>query len=156
VPGDPASNLVPAVRGEPGPALRHGAYSLLRLAPRARDIRAELEELLPLRSPADAPTVDLLAMTLAQLERAMLHLGAVQADEAEAIRDRKRVDRQTGATLQRLQADTRGWVSRAERLLHALGLTPTSRAQLGLDIARTQNALEALEEHLRRKRAGNE
>lgn len=152
---DPVLNLVPARRGQPGPALRHGAYSLLRLAPRAREIRDELEELLPLRSPTDAPTVDLLAMTLAQLERAFLHLGVVQADEAEALRDGRKVDKQTAAALSRLQADARGWVGRAERLLDDLGLTPRSRVGLGLQLAQTKSAVEALEEHLQRKRAGN-
>jgi hypothetical protein len=149
-----AAHLAPAPVGNQL-AVKHGAYSVLRLAPRAREIRDELEELLPLRSPADAPTVDLLAMTLAQLERAFLHLGAVQSDEAEAIRDGRRVDRQTASTLQRLQADARGWVGRAERLLDDLGLTPRSRVGLGLQVAQTQNALEALEEHLQRKRDGD-
>ena len=148
-------HLVPAQPGNQL-ALKHGAYSVLRLAPRAREIRDELEELLPLRSPADAPTVDLLAMTLAQLERAFIHLGAIQIDEAEAIRDGRKIDRATASTLQRLQADARGWVGRAERLLDDLGLTPRSRVGLGLQVAQTQNALEALEAHLERKRGGGE
>jgi hypothetical protein len=156
MPADPASNLVPAVRGEPGPALRHGAYSLLKLAPRASQLREELAERLPMRpSPADEPTLDLLAMTLAQLERALLVLGAVQADESEAIRDGRRVPKETASTLQRLSADARGWMGRAQRLMDDLGLSPRSRLSLGMQVVQTQSALEALEEHLQRKRDGD-
>jgi hypothetical protein len=151
----PASNLVPAKRGEPGPALRHGAYSLLRLAPRAREIRAELEELLPLRSDADSPALDLLSQCLSQVERAGVIIGALQVEETEAIRDGRKIDPATAATLQRLQQDWRGWIGKAQKLLDDLGLSPRSRVQLGLDVVRTQSAVEALQEHLERKRVAN-
>lgn len=43
--------------------------------------------------------------------------------------------------LQRLREDMRGWVNAATRLLDALGMTPTSRARLGLDLVRTQESV---------------
>jgi len=47
----------------------------------------------------------------------------------------------------RLSADARGWLTRAERMAERLGLTPTSRAGLGLTRAETARAeLAALAE----------
>lgn len=146
-------NLVPNRVGQAGPAVRHGAYSLIKLAPRAAEIRAELEERLPLRSDADTVAVDLLASTLAQLERALLVLGAAQMEETEAIREGKKVSRDAHAQLGRLAQDCRGWLARAERLLQELGMTPQSRVRLGLGVIEQETAIERLHAYLRSKKA---
>lgn len=135
-------------------ATKHGAYSVIRLAPRAEEIRAEIEELLPLRSDSDLPTVALLSMTLAQLERAMLVLGAAQAEETDAIEEGRRVPVATASTLARLNADARGWMSRAQRLLNDLGLSPHSRVRLGLEVVRTRSAVAELNAYLEAKQDG--
>jgi hypothetical protein len=132
----------PFREGEAGPALRTGCYSVLKLAPRAIEIRAELEPVVPLRSDADSAVLDLLAGTLAQAERALLVLARVQVDEIDAIRDGKRLDPDARQNLGRLSADTRGWINSAARLCAALGLTPTSRAALGVDLARTLTVVD--------------
>lgn len=147
------ANLVPNRVGQAGPAVRHGAYSLIKLTPRAAEIRSELEERLPLRSDADAVTVDLLAATLAQLERALLVLGAAQTDETQAIKDGKKVSREAHAQLGRLSQDARGWLARAERLLQELGMTPHSRVRLGLEVVAQQTAVERLHDYLVAKRS---
>ncbi len=144
-------NLVPAPLGN---QLRttHGCYSTLRLAPRAREIRADLERRLPLRSDADSAALDLLSMCLAQIERTGLIIGALQVEETEAVRDGRKIDPAIASTLQRLQQDWRGWIGRAQKLLDDLGLSPRSRVSLGFQVAQTENALQALDEHLRTKR----
>jgi hypothetical protein len=50
----------------------------------------------------------------------------------------------------KLRSDALGWANAARRLLNDLGLTPTSRARLGLNVARTRRGA-ALEEHLRER-----
>lgn len=148
-----ASNLVPAVRGEPGPALSHGCYSVLRLRGRAQKIREEIAPLLPLASPADGPMVDTLAFLLAQLERASMVLGHAQLEEGEAIADGRPVPKELRSDLSRLAADARGWANSAARLADQLGLTPTSRARLGLDVVRARSAKEELDAYLEAKKA---
>jgi hypothetical protein len=118
-------------QGEPGPAVRHGAYSRLSLQPRARALREELSGLVPLGADADAPAIDLLALTLAQVERAGVVLAVEQARSQEAMR---RGD-PPPERLDRLAADCRSWTNTAARLLDQLGLTPTSRARLAGDLA---------------------
>lgn len=151
MPGDPASNLVPAPVGN-GYAIKHGAYAVLRLRGRAEQIRAEIEPLLPLRSTAYGPMLDLLSMSLAQAERASMILGAAQLEEGQAVADGRPVPKELRADLARLAQDLRGWISRAERLLGELGLSPRAAVGLGFQVAQTENALQALDEHLRRKR----
>ena len=116
---------------EPGHALstRHGAYSSVRLAPRAVELEADLVRLVPTYTDSDGPAVALLATTLARVERA-----------AQAVDDA--ADDPDGP--KRLEQDLRGWVNTAARLLDALGMTPTSRARLGLDLARVEDTLAQL------------
>src|SRR3954447_10867331 len=108
---DPASNLVPAVQGQSGPALQHGCYSVLRLRGRAEKIREEVEPLLPLSSPADGPMLDVFAFLLAQVERASMVLGAAQLEEGEAIANGRPVPKGLRSDLVRLAADARGWAN---------------------------------------------
>jgi hypothetical protein len=146
-------NLHPAVRGEPGPALRHGAYSVLRLRGRAEKIRAEIEQLVPLLSQSDGPMLDTLAFLLAQVERSAAILGHAQLEEAQAIADGRPVSKALRSDLSRLAQDARGWANSAARLADQLGLTPTSRARLGLDVVRTRTAVEELHAYLEAKAA---
>jgi len=150
---DPAGNLLPAVRGEPGPALSHGCYSVLRLRGRAEKIREEVEPLLPLASPSDGPMLDVFCFLLAQVERASMILGHAQLEEGEAIADGRPVPKQLRSDLSRLAADARGWANSAVRLADQLGLTPISRARLGLDVVRTRTAVEELNAYLEAKAA---
>jgi hypothetical protein len=71
--------------------------------------------------------VELLATALLRTRRAMVALEA--ADQEERLEDALR-----------LSADARSWLARAERLAERLGLTPTSRAGLGLTEAQTAQA----------------
>ena len=56
--------------------------------------------------------------------------------------------------LSRLRQDLRAWIGLARRLANDLGLTPTSRAKLGLDIAATQRTLSVIEYYQQREAAG--
>lgn len=99
--------------------LRHGAYADVALGPRVDELSGELEQLVPAYSPSDAIAVRLLGLALARLERAEAAL------EAAAPAD-----------MARLRTDALGWANSARRLLNDLGMTPTSRARLGLDLSR--------------------
>jgi hypothetical protein len=145
-------HLVPAPLGNQL-AVTHGCYSVLRLRGRAEKIRGEIEPLLPLPSPADGPMLDVFAFLLAQVERASMVLGAAQLEEGEAIADGRRVPKELRMDLARLAADARGWANSAARLADQLGLTPTSRARLGLDVVRTRTAVEELNDYLEAKAA---
>jgi hypothetical protein len=132
-------------RFEPGHELstRHGAYSQLKLGPRVDELVELIRPDVPMLRPADELTVRLLAVTLARLERA---LGALE--EAEP------------GSMEKLESDARGWVNRAAQLADKLGLNPTSRARLGVDVAtarRTVTLTELAEEaEEERRRAGAE
>lgn len=113
--------------------LRHGSYSVLKLAPRAAEIADGVRALLPVYSPADEPAVQTLAVVLARLERATEALDGA-GDPAD---------------LQRLRDDLRGWANTARRYFNDLGMTPTSRAKLGLDLVRARG--EAARAHIEAK-----
>lgn len=112
---------------EPGHelSLSHGAYSKLKLTKRAGELVDELRDLVTRYRPSDEPLVRLLAMTWARLEAAM--------DALEGADD--------PGKLQRLEHDLRLWVNTARRLLADLGMSPTARARMGLDVAQTARAL---------------
>jgi len=119
-------------------AVRHGAKAVVKLGPRASEIEEGLRAVVPVRSAADDATIAVLSMVLAQLERASAVLGARQAEELRAVQAGKRVDPAGRDDLRRLAQDARGWSNSALRYFEALGLTPTARARLGLDLARTR------------------
>lgn len=129
---DPRANLVPFERGN-GAAVRHGAFAVLRLAPRAEEIADEIRGLVPAGSDADEPAVRLLALALAQVEAATLYLA-----EHGIVDSRGKPQ----GILKHLGTMT----NTAARLCDRLGLTPTSRAALGLDLTRARG--EALRAHL--------
>jgi hypothetical protein len=125
-------------------AVKHGAYALLRLTPRAEELADELRELVPLASPFDSATIDALALVLAQLERASVFLSHVQGAELEHFRSGERLDKDERDDLRRLASDTRSWANTALRYAEALGLTPSARMKLGIDAAQAQDALAEL------------
>jgi hypothetical protein len=120
-------------------ARRHGAYSELKLAPRAQELAVLIRERLPVFSPLDEFAVGLAALALARAEQGAAALAA--ADAAGGPRP------------ERLEQDVRGWVGTARRLLADLGATPRSRAELARDLgvaASTQAARRQLEDYLGR------
>jgi len=102
----------------------HGAYEA---SPEVTERVAALVALLPDQHPANRVPVELLAITLTRVRRAMVALEA--ADEEGRLEDSLR-----------LSADARGWLVRSERLAERLGLTPSGRSQLGLVEAQTAQA----------------
>jgi hypothetical protein len=108
---------------------KHGAYAEIKLGPRVNELAVDLRVLIPAYSPSDEPALRLLAMTLARLERAETALEAAEPED-----------------LGRLRQDALGWANAARRLLNDLGMTPTARARLGLDLTRAKG--EALRAHL--------
>lgn len=136
---------VDGVPFEPGnsAAVTHGAYSTLLIGPRATEIADGLREIVPVSSPSDEPTIRLLAQTLARVERASAALDA--ADSTFGARPLGAYLIEDAVKLQRLREDLRGWINTASRLANDLGLTPTSRARLGLDIAATRRTLSLIE-----------
>ena len=118
-------------------ALRHGAYAVVALGPRVEELADQIRELVPAYSPSDEITIRLLCLALARLERSSDVAASVPIEE-----------------LGRLRQDERGWTNTARRLLNDLGMTPTSRAGLGLALVQAKG--EALRAHLANKRAGAE
>jgi hypothetical protein len=113
---------------------------VISLAPRAAEIAEALRPIVPNYSPSDEPVVGLLAVVLTRVERATAALERVdEATEGHELSANTNAD--GAATLQRLRADLHAWVNTARRLANDLGLTPTSRARLGLDLARTGDEL---------------
>lgn len=117
-------------------ALKHGAYAVLRLQPRAKQLRDDLAALVPFGGESDAPILDLAGIVLAQVERAGIVLAVEQAEQATS--GAQQVDR-----LERLSKDCRAWIGTAGRLLDQLGLSPTSRARLAGDLATVSRTVTA-------------
>jgi hypothetical protein len=136
------ANLKPRPVPSPYGARRHGGYSTVtaeRLAPRTREIFDALALDAPLRDQggelpaADAGIVTLLAQALCRLEDVTGYL------EQTGWLDQKTGEPRT-AVLEierRLQAMAAGFMDR-------LGMTPTSRAKLGLDLTRTVDLATAM------------
>jgi hypothetical protein len=124
-------------------SLRHGAYATVRLGPRVDELVALIRPDVPMVRPADELTIRLLAVTLVRLECAIAALEKAPAGE-----------------MARLEADARGWVNRATSLSDKLGLNPTARARLGVDVANARRAVTltelAAEAEEERRRAGLE
>ena len=120
---------------EPGNQLQrtHGAYAAAASFGDEVDERAAvLAPLVPCYLDSDAPAVSLLALTLGRIVRGEQALASAEDDGKT----------DTAATLRR---DLRGWVNTATKLLDALGMTPTARARLGLDVAAARRAMSVVE-----------
>lgn len=120
---------------QPGNAIsrRHGGYSLVTLEPRAAALSDEIRELVPARSDSDEVSIRLLALALAQVEAASTWLA-----------EHGLVDEHGNARSLLRHLGT--MMNTAARIADRLGMTPTSRAQLGLDLTRAKG--EALRAHL--------
>jgi hypothetical protein len=133
--------LPPAPRGN-SLAVKHGGDAMLRLAPRATEIADDLRAVVPSRSDADEPTIRLLALVLARIETANEWL----AEHG--------LFRNTRGEPQPVLKSLSTWENTASRLADRLGLTPTSRAALGVDLLRAQEAgIESLAERGRQLRS---
>lgn len=124
---------------------RHGAYaSELRLStnPRHAEIADGLRERLPIYAVADEPAVQLLSTALLRIEKASAALDEI---DQHASGDLAAYIVGDAGKVQRLREDLRGWINTSMRLVDALGMTPTSRARLGLDLVRAEDALGRLE-----------
>jgi hypothetical protein len=109
------------------------------MSERAREIADEIRPTLPAYSPADEPVLLLLATTLVRIERASAAMEMVDENATPLgpyLGGGKGED--LGPGLQRLREDLRRWINTARGLASDLGLTPTSRARLGLDIVTAQ------------------
>lgn len=121
------SKFVPAKPGNTR-AVKHGAYSATMISPRATEITAALENDLPWLTPADRSTVARLGWTLARIER----LGSwLDQQELDQPNDHNR--RELSALM-----------NAAEKLGESLGMSPKSRASLGLAVARGESLAEEL------------
>lgn len=118
-------------------ALRHGVYSERDLEPRAVALRSDLAELVPGGTAADEAAVTLLGWQLARIEQANTYLAE------KGIMDAKGRPR---PILKMLST----WENSASRLCDQLGLTPTSRARLGVDLTRIKGG-KALAEHIAKR-----
>ncbi|MGH3053939.1 MAG: hypothetical protein ACRDL7_03055 [Gaiellaceae bacterium] len=122
-----------------GAAVRHGGYALLGIGERAQQIADSIRPTQPAYSVADEPVLLLLATTLARIERGQAAIEAVDAASDPLGGYLAASDSPTLApNLSALRNDLRAWINTARRLANDLGLTPTSRARLGLDIAAAQ------------------
>lgn len=123
---------------EPGNEInvRHGARAVVRLAPRIAALVEALRPLVPAGSGSDEPVLAVLAGVMARIEAAQAYL-----DEHGIVDEHG----QPRPILKQLST----WENTAVRTLDKLGCTPTARAQLGLDLARTPAAAAtALREYL--------
>ena len=92
------------------------------------ELADELRPVVPSYSSSDEPAVRLLSLAFARLERAQVALDEAKPDEAGKLR-----------------SDALGWANAARRLLNDLGMTPTSRARLGLNIGRGESVVRRLQ-----------
>jgi hypothetical protein len=116
----------------------HGAKArehVIARSERTREFARSIRAVVPAYDEADAFAVEALAVVLVRIERAEAALAQVEAetDDPTALyrgRGAKWVDN--------LRKDLRSWLSVAERYFGSLGMSPGSRARLGLDIARAR------------------
>jgi phage terminase small subunit len=113
--------------------MRHGANGVIALQPRAAELADGLREVVPTYCASDEYMVRSLALVLARIERATAWL-----DEHDIFSDKS-------GNMQPVLRMLSTWENTAARLCDQLGLSPASRARLGLDLSRTN---EALRQHL--------
>jgi hypothetical protein len=95
--------------------------------PRVIELADQLHDLVPLQSPADRPLVMLLAIALTRVSRALHWIEKCESEGTEVA--------------ERLTRDLYSWSRQSARLADQLGLSPTSRARLGLHVVRSQTEL---------------
>jgi hypothetical protein len=130
----PGCGCVRCVGFQEGNALgvRHGAYSRLALAPRAAAHAEALRELVPASAAGDEIAVGSLGLVVARLEAASQALETLDGDDP--------LGQYRDDVGERIRSDSRAWIRLALRLCEALGLTPSTRARLGIEVAQAQAA----------------
>jgi hypothetical protein len=120
---------------EPGNQLAttHGARAFVKLAPRAAQLADDIRAVAPAGDDSDEVAIRLLALTLAQVEAATSWLAEQGIVDGEG--NPRGILRHLGTMM-----------NTAARLANALGMTPTARAKMGLNLARARG--EALRQHL--------
>ena len=102
------------------------------LAARAAEHAAGLRDLVPGAIEADEIAVSSLALIVARIEAASHALATLDGDDPSAqFRDNRG---------EKLRADAARWLRLALDYCTALGLTPSSRARLGIEVAEAQRA----------------
>ncbi len=109
-------------------SVTHGARAIVKLGPRVEALADNLRPSVPAYAPSDEVALRLLCLALARLEATAIALAAAGPDEH-----------------QRLRADERGWANSARNALSDLGMTPASRARLGLDLHRSASLAGEIE-----------
>jgi hypothetical protein len=99
----------------------HGHSAMLALAPRSAEIAETLKPLVPTYCESDEPALRLLSLQLARIEAAGEYLAE------NGLLDESGVPRPVLRVLSTTE-------NSAARLMDALGMTPTSRAKLGVDL----------------------
>lgn len=121
----------------------HGGYAHIvgeRLEAKAREVYDALAADAPVRASGgglpryDAPLVRLLAMTLCRLENVEAHIALFGAFDQRSREVRTVVEVEAGLRKE------------AAHYLGLLGMTPTSRAKLGLDLVRQADLATAMSE----------
>lgn len=128
-------------------AVVHGArVSAVKLAadPRTRELAEAIRETMPVYSVADEIAIELLSVVLRRIERSVAAVERV--DQALGDNVLAAFASPSAPYLAALRHDLRGWVQQAARLADQLGMTPTSRARLGLDLVRSEGELAKLRE----------
>ncbi len=141
------ANLTPAPPPSPTGnrfALRHGGYAAVaadRLEGRSREVFDAISADAPLRDAAgnlpaaDSGVVYLLAQALCRLEDVSGHLAATGW-----------LDQKTGEPRHAVLEIERRLIAQCAALMDRCGLTPLSRARLGLDLTRTVDLATAMSE----------
>jgi hypothetical protein len=119
--------------------MRHGAYARHALAPLAAEHAEELRRLVPLYAESDEPSIRLLSIAMARIDRAEAALA--QVDAASEDNPLAGFVGELGERVHELRRDLRAWVNSAAKLADSLGLSPRARAALGLDVARQRDVL---------------
>ena len=128
-----AGDWTPAFPGqrppfEPGNvlAVKHGAYATVALGPRVEELADTIRPFVPGYAPGDEIALRILCLALARME------ASSTVDSPD---------------LKRLREDEKGWANTVRRYLADLGLTPTSRASLGVTLSRARRG-DALQRHV--------
>jgi hypothetical protein len=128
----------------------HGGYSRVaraRLEAKQLEVYDALSEDVPLKAPdggvpaADSPLLRLLATVLCRLQDVEQHIALYGAFDQRTKEARRVLDVEA-----RLRAEAAGYMSQ-------LGMSPRSRAKLGLDLVRQADVAEAMSEPDPDKRA---
>lgn len=113
-------------------AVRHGSYGGPVLASRAAEHAAAIRDSVPAAGEGDEYAVAGLALIAARIERVSEALDRLDGDDPlRQYRD------EVG---EKLRQDARAWLRVGLRYCEALGLTPSTRARLGLTLAEAQAA----------------